>query len=95
MVGDNIIKAMIVIEVNSLRFVPNIIIGGKSLVLGLQFDIIGEPENATQRDINLVPSSLIDAGNVFGLFGQVVVTNLTLEPQLDNSSPRAVVTCPN
>jgi len=59
----------------------------------LQLDINGEPENAMQRDINLLPSGLISVGNVFGLFGQVVVTTLTLEPQLDSSSPRAVGAC--
>jgi len=85
-VGDNILKAMNIIGVYYLGFVSDITTRSQSLVLRLQFDIIGEPNNATQRGINLLPSGLINVGNVFSLFGQVVGTTLTLKPQLDNSN---------
>jgi len=77
-VGDNVVKTINIIGIKSLGFVLDIIIGSKSLILGLQFAINGEPENAAQRGIiNLLPSGLINVGNIFGLFGQVVFTTLT------------------
>jgi len=79
-VGDNIVKAMNIIGEYSFGFVPNIITGSKSVVLRLQFDINREPKNATKVGINLYPLGLILTWNVFGLFGQVVGTTLTMKP---------------
>jgi len=64
---------MNVIGIKFFGFVLDIITGSKNLVLGLQFAMNGEPKNATQRGINLLPSGLIRFGNIYGLFGQVVL----------------------